>query len=432
MSVLMSMPSEMILAIAEKLEPEDILNFRQSCRAIKKITHDVFAKALFERRCIKLDRRSLTTLRDISRDSKLREFVSEVSISVDRVLDPNEFDYGDLLDDMRSVMPDYKMRPIGPFPDLQFEDQVYLQQSGLDLTYLTLALENLPSCRMLTLGSYTWHDAPWGMKHVLEQIDPSQCRRRMLSSVSKTDEHIKRCLRTLLEAAMMSNMKLEELQIIFGSRGDGDAVTSEILNIPEACAHRIPDKLTSLVRLSLTLGPIDSPLWSYRVLRFINLFPSLSHLALHFIPYVPILGSNQNRFQQICSELTITNLQKLEVSGVQCMNGDLFLLMFRHRDTLKEIVFDRVGLLDEYMWRHLIRTMRRTLLLERVTFNSCLVMHEKLAALNHAVDGKTFLVEDPSKYADILKLMETQVDEDSVDEDSVDGDSADGDSVDED
>ena len=422
MSGLMSMPSEMILAIAEKLEPEDLLNFRQSCRAIKEITHDVFAKALFERRCIKLDRRSLTTLRDISRDSKLREFVSEVSISVDRVLDPNKWDYGDLLDYMRSMMPDYKMRPIGPFPDLQFEDQAYLQQS--------LALENLPSCRMLTLGSYTWHDAPWGVKRVLEQIDPSQCRRRMLGSVSTTVEHIKRCLCTLLEAAMMSNMKLEELKIIFGSRGDGDAVTSEMLSIPDACAHRIPDKLTSLVHLSLTLGPIDSSHWTYRVLRFVNLFPSLSHLTLRFIPYVPLLWGEQSRFQQICNELTIENLQKLEVSGVECTNKDLFVLMFRHRDTLKEIVFDRVGLLDEYMWRQLIRTMRNTLLLERVTLNSCLVMHENLAAFNHAVDGKTFLVEDPSKYADILKLMETQVDEDSVDEDAVDGDSVDDDSVD--
>ena len=82
------------------------------------------------------------------------------------------------------------------------------------------------------------------------------------------------------------------------------------------------------------------------------------------------------------------------------------------------------------MWRQLIRTMRNTLLLERVTLNSCLVMHENLAAFNHAVDGKTFLVEDPSKYADILKLRETQVDEDSVDEDAVDGDSDDEDSVD--
>ncbi|KAI0540499.1 hypothetical protein GGR58DRAFT_499075 [Xylaria digitata] len=401
MSALLRLPAELTALIVYQLESEALFNLRQTCRQANDITINHFAKNHFSQRFIMLERRSLETFRELSRHSVLGPSVSELKIGTDRFLDSHELNVRGFEDNQRLAGYREHQRDT-PAYHRAFENQSYLQQSGLDTTYLTSAFEHLSGCEVITLGSYVRHDRPWGVKHLIRQIGVPP-NRLIHSWVPSNIKYINRAIQILLEAVMASKMALKELRIVFGFHGiAGDGVTSEMFTLPEPCAVRIRKDLTSLVCLRLVLGTDRSPHWASHLIRFVNLFPSLSHLELHFEP--PDEGqSGKNRFQQVCDVLYVPNLQLLEIAYVDCTELDLANLTLRHKDTLKEVVLDCVWLPGEDSWRSVVCTMRDMLALEYLRLDYCGANDNQIVF--RGADRNTFEVADPNGYDRLLESI---------------------------
>ncbi|KAK1448108.1 hypothetical protein CMEL01_16809, partial [Colletotrichum melonis] len=173
-SRLPGLPTEIIGAISQYLEPPGVLGLRSTCRALADKISGPFQHRFFHTRYVMLERQSLQNLVDISRHPVLRSAVQVVELTVDHLVAPVDYmsraDYSacginDELDPVRlrngetvslgsdgydAVVEAYKAE-WGGYRDFL--------QTKLGIKHLVEALSNLPRCGAVGIDDGV---RPWG------------------------------------------------------------------------------------------------------------------------------------------------------------------------------------------------------------------------------------------------------------------------------
>lgn len=96
-------------------------------------------------------------------------------------------------------------------------------------------------------------------------------------------------------------------------------------------------------------------------MNFIGLFLALKESSLYFY------GRDENgRLSSLSTSLRLLSLRVLSIDVVDCTEDDLVTLFLNHKDTLREIYFDSIGIMEgKGSWTSLERTVVEKLSVEK-------------------------------------------------------------------
>jgi hypothetical protein len=218
----------------------------------------------------------------------------------------------------------------------QWNDQLYLGESGLDTAYLTHIFLNATNCKTVLISdSYR----PWGAGFLKREtgVYPK-------SDIEHPDSRrfVRRALRVIFAAVTASGIPLEafELRVGYGR----ETVSPDMLTLPEVCSNRLPFS-TTLTILFLTINHEtngEPDVWARDLTNFIMLFPQLEQLVLDFDS-----RTDPQAIRAVSKILCLQHLLSLEIAGMDCMEGDLARLLITHKDTLRAIYLDCVGIVGK-------------------------------------------------------------------------------------
>lgn len=103
------------------------------------------------------------------------------------------------------------------------------------------------------------------------------------------------------------------------------------------------------------------------MVKFINMFPALSNLELHFFP------QDNNQFPYLYSNLKIPKLQRLELFGIKCAATDLARILTPHKQTIHEIFLENIKLnFKGGNWSWLLSGIRDNFKINSFSMSSCM------------------------------------------------------------
>ncbi|KAJ6117893.1 hypothetical protein N7523_005764 [Penicillium sp. IBT 18751x] len=353
---------ELVALIAENLESVDLLNFRLSSRHLRQGSLSCFIKRYFRERIHLLDQHSLSTLLQISSDSRLGPEIRKVVISPDHFV-PNP------VSDETFPPPYWMMwtsNSPGPVEKKGYEkyvdEQEYTRETGLDIAYLTQIVKNANNCQAIMLDD---QNRPWGAATVNRNTGHFPT-----SSINwdYSRKFLKRAIHVIIAALTAGEAQTTSLELCTGL--ERPHVHPSMLVFPPFYLDHVPWVVT-LTSLRLTMDPDygENPdHWAKLLADFVMRFPNLDTLDLYFDTRVDKSG-----FHALSQILNIPHLQTLELAGIDCLPEDLFNLFHVHRNTLREIGLHIVGISTETggSWHSVLALIRDRLNLTTLRMVDC-------------------------------------------------------------
>jgi hypothetical protein len=144
-TTLTDLPTELLVDIAELSDAVDLPSLRFTCRQLRDAVDDTFIKAFFTKRVHSCTKKSLQALCDITAHPQLITKLESVAIVINDVCEHHHPDFDDPF--IRSPWQDYRESELGLRLAKERYDaqQKILRESGLDVSLLTEAFENLSS-----------------------------------------------------------------------------------------------------------------------------------------------------------------------------------------------------------------------------------------------------------------------------------------------
>lgn len=302
----------------------------------------------------------------------------------------------------------------GPISDDAFnrclQDQGTLLESGLAASFLSSAMANLPNCKTITIND-SEDVRPWGAYLMASEIGVLPCR-SIAPYRLHDDDFIQSLIHAVFMALFTSCMRLDELSITFGFlKPTSSCVGPQLLKMPPCL--RVPPQVqfTTLKYLRLSLDPKsaapgrrsweelrddDSEDWGATVVKFINMFPALSNLELHFFP------QDNNQFPYLCSNLKIPKLQRLELFGIECAATDLARILTPHKQTIHEIFLENIKLNSKGgNWSWLLSGIRDNFKINSFSMSSCMSQNKMLKS-EEDNDSHRFYAENQQEFTAII------------------------------
>jgi hypothetical protein len=177
------------------------------CRELKSITLAAFQRRFFNTRHHMPQLNSLENLIEISKYPQFGPTVHTLEIYMDHFLEdpPSTWDFP-RPDDLSAVNEEeYKSA---------FEDQKYMERTGLDLAYLASAFNRLINCKAVRICDL---EQPWGAASMKKKVGISPTRRMELP---ESIDFVKRAFQVIFAAVMASGLKLESFDIALGTAWD--------------------------------------------------------------------------------------------------------------------------------------------------------------------------------------------------------------------
>ena len=345
MLTLTSLSAELIAMIIGELCSDDLLNVRLVSRSMNQNSFDAFLDCFFHTRTHMLERSSLENLIEISKHATFGPAVRELQISPDRLMEEPSWDH---IEDRIGVI------EMSEF-FRESEDIRYLKDSGLDAIFLTQALQNLPSCRSISVVNDDL-GGPWGAAS-LERRTGAYVYSDLADLSGEGDA--KRTFRLVLAAAISSRLPLEHFEV--------SLPCPSMLNLPETCLDQVRTHLVDVRSLCIELRPDENTLedWRFPVKNFVQHFPELRELRLHTDCKDP------EQLAIISEHLRLDKLCVLDLGLMRCSEEQIATLLLAHRESLQTLILDQIHLTAPGNWKSIIRTIRDQLNLTELTFLDC-------------------------------------------------------------
>lgn len=338
--------------IADCLGSDDLFNFRLCAQYFRNSSLRLLINRFFRERVHLLTQHSLLALLDISQHPQFGASIHTVIITPDHRTPSAPY-----------LPPLWNWDPDGQdVADQQgyqkfLSERMYCRYTGLDTTYVTQILKFTRNCRTLILDDRFW---PWGAAHIKRETG---CYPSSSANSDYSKAFFKQAVHVLIAAMTASGIPMLELAIT--TQLERIHVQPSILRFPTPYLNHAP-WVTALASLRLTVDPGDGqePVsWAKLLADFIMLFPHLDCLELYFDTRV-----EQPAFQALSEVLCLPHLRVLRLGGVDCLPEDILRLLQAHRNSLREISLDIIGLSTQTggSWRTLLAALRENL--QIVTF----------------------------------------------------------------
>ncbi|KAF5671381.1 hypothetical protein FDENT_10920 [Fusarium denticulatum] len=338
--------------IFAQLDPNGILQLRQTCRVMHAKTRTIFARQFFSQRRIRTDHEGLRTFESISNHPHLSQYVQRVEIVIDHAA----------LFDQYII----NTQAVKKALDNCAAPALFKAEHGIKC--LSRALISLINCKRIEIKSAHRMDGAdkafnlkWGLK-------PAQ-----ITANEATLAH--RIIQAILTATAIGRLQIDTLAVKINTSAETSSCVTPDMLIGPSIAIIAKSQIISLRRLHLVLNPNDTKVatdpsaWTSSFLQFIGLLPHLSDLALEFGNH-----DTRGRFAELCTLMRIPKLRTLTVGCTDCTSMELTFLFLRHRKTLREINLSFVDLLDDVeAWRWLVETIRESLCLEFFSMTGSLI-----------------------------------------------------------
>ncbi|KAK3896526.1 hypothetical protein C8A05DRAFT_20508 [Staphylotrichum tortipilum] len=379
MPALLGIPNEILFLIAGELDSTSLCNLRLASRNLNDVALPALSTRCFETRYVMLQQHSLENLIEISRHRIFGPALKNLTICIDhlagypedtrywaddtRHLQEGGVDHGSLDRNLKGTEEEAVVDRQAY--DLLVENQKFMMESGLNITYLAQVMATLPNLETVVVD-----DAfqPWGTTTLIRQAGLLPLTNAMESFDSI--EFVEQALRAIVLAIVASNISLYELDIAAG-RLNADGIRPSMLVFPQPVLRHIRSRPIGLTSLSLS---VSTSRWIHTdskcvsdLLEFIALFPRLQRLSLEFNPL-----DEHEHFPEFSRRLQLQDLRYLGIIGVQCTEGELVALLLRHKDTLEEAYFSLVDIISGGgSWQALLATVRDELLVPVLEMNEC-------------------------------------------------------------
>lgn len=406
MTPILHLPPEITGYIVEHLSLNDLLCLRQTCHTLNNNTFHLFSPNVFAKiqggiRRVMLERRSLEALAYIAEHPTFGPFITEVEISTNHLLPPDELrtieppsrpisemeamierwrngqhedtgeeveeedeggdeenTSGEESDSDNDHCPHLRLLDEGAYLKA-FHDQEELIRRGDDIDYLTRAMKSLVNCVTIRI---TDDNRIWGLKRLRKEIGvlPQRC---LTFKSPKSIETVRRMLHALFTALAQGNTSVSLLDISASSTIDNaNRISADMLATP---LPRTLDEfqLSTLTSLFLNIdskSPEHNPTsinWTYDLIRFINRFPELSQFSIEFETRdedaFSFTGSFHvdeptiyTRFPRLSQLLYIPKLKEVRLGMINCTGMDIAFFLLRHQKTLIDIHLEGINLLN--------------------------------------------------------------------------------------
>ncbi|KZL84852.1 hypothetical protein CI238_12616 [Colletotrichum incanum] len=437
---LVGLPTEIVALLATNLPSQDLQNLRQTCKPMAEKTAMAFHDRFFATRYVMLERHSLLNLVTISHHPTLSKAVRTVELCVDHLILPSDYLSREELKtfgiiDEYDIVRQHDGEPIAVGDDGWeathtiyedgWKDQVDLFKTLRHIQYLTDVFSHLPNCKSVGLRDKT---RPWGAMR-LSRKTGSFANRFITRVLPNSMVHGVTLIRTLLVALLKSRLPVEELYVDFGHLMLGcTSVIPRMLALPAAAANAFKKQLTTITTFWIMVNPKQSendfpaeackmlPLgdiacepdrgWVSDFLGFLRLFPALSNLTISFN-----YGEDQQQFSELSARLTIPDLRSLRLENLECTKDELMGLLLRHKETLRTVELDCVGLNggSPDAWSYMVQEIRQACRLEKLDLSMCRV-DEREFPFRFQIPERLYAERDDDWGGMIAKLRASEVD----------------------
>ncbi|CAI7667898.1 unnamed protein product [Penicillium crustosum] len=244
----------------------------------------------------------------------------------------------------------------------RIDEQNYLRLTGLDTAYLTRVFRHATNCRSVFLDD---RHQPWGAAIIKREtgLYPSSCIESDYS-----ESYLKKAVHAVLAAMTASEVPITTFAINNGN--ERLHVHPKMLLPPAFYLDHVPWVATlSMLQLVLNPGYEDVPqVWSKPLGEFIMLFPKLECLDLYFDTRV-----EQPNFNALAQAIHLPRLRILKLAGINCLPEDLLMIFNNHRNTLREISLNVVGIssMTGGSWETLLAKIRDRFQITRFKMMQC-------------------------------------------------------------
>ena len=363
MSGLMSLPMELLVMIAKQLEPPsdlearvhyhgtllsgDLLNLRAVSKNLDSALFTYFVDQYFDTRLLTLEKCSLENLVELSQHPVFGPAVRVLEIF------PHPYFAGSGSGWDRPIV-DGNNRPIKDDKRERFrEEQQYLRESNLGAMYFAQALKNLPSCRVISLISFT-------IKNIVSLKRQEVIDNYHIDSFGDKIRNVQDTLLLILAAVTSTHLPLEDFRLHLETYPEQSCM-------PEVFADQIRSRLLSLRYLHLKLSTEDdSAVDGKQVSDFIKLFPRIKRLILDCEVGPDFLKamSESSRLPQLYS-------LRLYTPYLNYSEDTIVKFLLAHKYSLKRVILDHLGTPTMDAWRSVIRTLRDHLSIIELGLEQC-------------------------------------------------------------
>jgi hypothetical protein len=142
-----------------------------------------------------------------------------------------------------------------------------------------------------------------------------------------------RAIQVLLAAIMTSNSQLKELSITIYMDEEGRTILINELDVPAAFGTQVKSSFRPLEHLHLIVDSEERCMnteWIQGYIKFVELFPQISHLQMEFNHQQELIDLAESRFGLIFVELQMPNLRALTICWAIWKIDTVLQLLQRH------------------------------------------------------------------------------------------------------
>jgi hypothetical protein len=246
------------------------------------------------------------------------------------------------------------------------EDQLFMMESGLTITYLAQSLAALPALKTVSVDEQF---TPWGVADLMRQTGL-----RLNDTLEGPDSirFARHAIRAIVLAIIVSNTSLNKLDLSPGLEY-GHTISLDMLAFSPSVLQLVQTHPVHVTTLSLAVSPRDRLCRSIDVvvshfLRFVALFPGLEGLSLEFDP-----ADDRCFFPPFSQRLRLQGLRFLNLTRVECTAGELLGLLRAHKGSLKHVGLSLVDVVagDGEGWRAVLTAIRDEALIQTLEMDVC-------------------------------------------------------------
>ena len=370
MSLLESLPGEVVAEAASFFDSETLLSFRLVNKNISSAIDHIILQRFFRHRDVFINSDSLDILRRISISEKHRTSVTSLSVCIHHIPEAQyDFELEDMSSEARSMAASN-----GPHYTTLLRDQKWLMESGQAAAHLALALKNLPACVNVEVN-----DQLVDFDRSFQKSEASQLLTTQMTLPASID-FVKRLISFAMAAINASGCMLEDFYIGHFVEGFG------IQQLPRLPLSELGLPFSRLPRLGLILGlKVDDIRndWKAYLLDFLKWFPSLKDLDLSFEPRL-----TQTQFSLIGKGLHVEGMNTLLLGCMDCHYNDLAVVLKSHRNTLHRVTLDAVDLTGNVKpWRMILELIRDETLIDYMRCMCCTTNERDISFGAHFESG---------------------------------------------
>ena len=373
-SLLLSLPPELVGIVLNRLYREDLFNVRLTCKAMS-----CYATPLaFEELHVWLEEQSLQSLTNIASDPLLCKNVRKLIIGMDYFYDVSYRDFQDCIYSYNySADPtpgsngseDAQRREAWDVYRKYYFKQCALEKSGRDLAMMTQALRAFSSLVSVSLMDYQpWHDGYQRLRLLKSE------RLLQTDMLTVPRDHIRiprggRQIRVLLQALAASDRKITELSLEMNSTYISE--TGLYGPLPKEFHSITVQALSHLQKLNLALlDPIDpgllAPWKNSQELSLTTILRAATQLECLWVEMPPEDDELWNNYIQISR---VGRLRELLVSEVVFHEADFVLFLSSSCQGLQRLFLANAKVKEE-SWDLIFETIRSLPNLETIELHN--------------------------------------------------------------